>query len=294
MNKRSYLFIVNPASGKGKPLDRLKIIKETMEKEGCMYRIQLTEGVGHAKKLAEEAKEDVIVAVGGDGTINEIANGVKNGNKIIGLLPSGTGNDFVRSLNIPSDPQEALEIILNGKTREINLGIVQDMYFVNVASVGLDAHIADKVTSIKKYITGTKAYIVALIKGLITYKTIQLKLSVDGKLVDINTMLIAFCNGGSYGGGMKIAPMADFNDDLLDICIVSKMKKLKLFILFPSIFKGNHIRYKEVEALRGKEMVLYTNEKVKINIDGEIIEAIENKDGIFIGVSDRKIKLLVR
>lgn len=294
MNRTSYLFIVNPASGKGKPLDRLKLIKEFMEDRGCNYRIALTEGIGHAKLLAMDADEDVIVAVGGDGTINEIANGLIDCNKTIGLLPSGTGNDFIRSLDIPSDPLSALETIIGGKTREINLGMLQDMYFVNVASVGLDAHIADKVRGIKKYFTGTKAYVLALIKGLITYKTINLTIEVNGSKRMVDTMLMAFCNGKTYGGGMKIAPMADFNDDMLDICIVKKMSKLKLFVLFPSIFQGNHLRYKEVEALRANNILIHTNEKLKANVDGEIIEVSGEDYGISFGISDKKIRVLVR
>jgi len=296
MIKPTYLFIINPVSGKGKAIEKITIIEEIMDKSGCNYKIQLTEGVGHAKTLAEEAVEDVIVAVGGDGTIGEIANGLVDRNKSFGLIPSGTGNDFIRSLDIPSDILGAMETILAGKTRELNLGMVQNLYFVNVASVGLDAHIVDKAIAIKKHFTGTKAYIVALIRGLITYRTIHLELSIDdGIHKSINTMLMAFCNGRFYGGGMKIAPMADFDDDLLDLCIIRKLSKLKLFVLFPSIFQGKHLRFKEVEAIRGKKIIIHTNDRLKVNIDGEVAIIQGNKnEGIVFQISDKKIRVLVK
>ena len=271
----SYLFIVNPIAGKRKDNTIIPIIKEVMDQYNCAYEIKITEKIGDAKLFAKEAKDksfSTIVSVGGDGTLHEVVNGMAGGSQKLGIIPSGTGNDFARVLNIPFNLKEAVEILVRKKSASIDIGKLNDEYFINFCSVGLDALIGQEANKIKKYFSSTYAYIIGVIKCLIGFRSLKVDLTIDGKNYKEDIMLMAVCNGAYYGGGMKIAPLADFSDGEFDICIVSKMSKIKLLFLFPTIFKGKHLKYKEVKIYRGKEVQLFSTENINVNADGEIIK----------------------
>ena len=276
MEVTSYCFIVNPVAGKNKAEKLIPLISKTMLEKKLDFNIMLTRAKGDGKVLAEKAVKEgfkVIVAVGGDGTINEVVNGLYDKNCVLGIIPAGTGNDFAKSLNITTDFVEALDSIVKGSIKEIDTGLINNNLFINVASIGLDAHIAAEANKIKKYFSGKNAYIIALLKGIVTYKCIDVRIVIEDKVLDRSIMLAAFCNGAYYGGGMNIAPNADPTDGYLDICIVEKMSKLKLLRLFPTIFKGNHIAFKEVRIYRAKDVKVYLQKDIVINTDGEIIRS---------------------
>jgi len=288
----SYLFIINPIAGKGKGSKIIPIIKEIMQDHGCSYEIKLTEKVGDAKRFAEEAKTQdfsTIVSVGGDGTLHEVVNGMAEGPQKLGVIPSGTGNDFTRSLNIPLNIRESIEILVQQKSVFIDLGKLNEKYFVNFCSVGLDALIAQEANKIKKYFSSTYAYIIGVIKALSKFKSINAELIIDDNKYKEKVMLIAVCNGSYYGGGMKIAPQAQFSDGMFDICIVRDMSKLKLLFLFPTIFKGKHIHYKEVKIYRGKSVQISSIEHINVNADGELI----NNRPIKFEIIHKKIEVIV-
>jgi len=271
----TYLFIVNPVAGNNSGKQSILIIQEVMERNIFEYSIKETTKPGDAKVFSKEAAEssiDVIVAVGGDGTVNEVFNGMIGSNKILGIVPAGTGNDLSRSLHIPLAIEDALEFIVNGDYISIDVGKINGQLFINVASVGLDAIIAEEANKIKKVISGKYSYILALLKGLIYFKSKKIKIKIDDENeFEKDIMLVAISNGICYGGGMRIAPNAQINDGLFDICIVKKMSKFKLLYLFPSIYKGDHVKFDEVEILRGERIDISSNEDLIINIDGEVI-----------------------
>lgn len=288
----SYLFIVNPVAGKGEGTKIIPIIKEVMDNYNCTYDIKITEKVGDAKLIAEEAKYksfSTIVSVGGDGTLHEVVNGMVGGKQKLGVIPSGTGNDFIRALNIPFNTREALEVLVKQHSLSIDLGRLNGKYFVNFCSVGLDALIAQEANKIKKYFSSTYSYVIGTVKAISKFKSIKIDLVIDGERHSEEIMLIAVCNGSYYGGGMKIAPEAQISDGKFDICIVRKMPKLKLLFLFPTIFKGEHIKYKEVKTYRGKYVEIFSKDNINVNADGEIInnrpikfEAVNKKIDVII------------
>lgn len=288
----SYLFIVNPVAGKGKSTKIIPIIKEVMDTYNCTYDIKITEKVGDAKLFAKEAKYksfSTIVSVGGDGTLHEVVNGMVGGKQKLGVIPSGTGNDFIRALKIPFNTREALEVLVKQHSLSIDLGRLNGKYFVNFCSVGLDALIAQEANKIKKYFSSTYSYVIGTVKALSKFKSIKIDLVIDGERHSEEIMLIAVCNGSYYGGGMKIAPEAQISDGKFDICIVRKMPKLKLLFLFPTIFKGEHIKYKEVKTYRGKHVEIFSKDNINVNADGEIInnrpikfEAVNKKIDVII------------
>lgn len=274
MKKLSYLFIVNPVAGKNKGAKVLLLIERVMKRKKIPHKIIQTTEIGEAQRIAKEAvnKEfSTIVAVGGDGTIHEVLNGIVGSNKILGIIPAGTGNDLSRTLNLPHNPELALELILQGKTKAIDLGKANGKYFINFASIGLDAVIASEANYIKKYISGKIAYILAAIKGINLFKSREIKFIIDDKKISEKVMMITVCNGIYYGGGMMIAPKAMLEDGYFDVCVIKKMNKLKLLALFPTIYLGKHVNYKEVEFYRAKKVKIISEDHLQVNADGELI-----------------------
>lgn len=271
---RRYLFIVNPVAGKGRALEQIPKIKEKFDKERIDYEIKVTKEKGEGEKLAREGIENGfnhIIAVGGDGTAYEVVNGIRNEKVVLGILPAGTGNDFARMLKMPKDHDDILETIKVARKRKIDIGLVNDRYFLNCSSVGIDAEIVKETEYIKKYVSGTLAYILGVLKTLIRYRYKEVDIEIDGKRMKKKIELMAVSNGKYYGGGMKINPMADFDDGFLDICIVNRISKIKFAMLFLTVFKGKHVEIQEVETLRGKEIKIYGNSSLMLNADGDII-----------------------
>ncbi|ABR50853.1 diacylglycerol kinase, catalytic region [Alkaliphilus metalliredigens QYMF] len=295
----TYCFIVNPVSGKNKGKKVMVLVEEVLKKKNVDYQLYVTNKPGEAQFLASQAsreKYDVIVAIGGDGTIHEVLNGMIHSKKKLGIIPAGTGNDLAKSLNYPTNVEQALETVLNGHTRKIDIGRINGNYFINFASIGLDALIAEEANKMKKLYSSRYTYVLAVLKGIIVFKSPTIKVLIDGKEQKREIMLLAICNGAYYGGGMKIAPTADVADGYLDVCLIRKMSKLKLLFLFPTIFTGNHVKYKEVEFYRGKKVEVSSQSKFKFNADGEVkdhlpttveiiekgIEIIWNKENTFL------------
>lgn len=268
------LFIVNPVAGKGKSNSVVKNIKEKMMAFNVPYKIKMTTRKKEAEEIAKNAVCNgykKIVAVGGDGTIYEVVNGIVGSKALLGVIAAGTGNDFVRTVGIPNDLEEALKTIVYGKTRAIDCGKVNNRYFVNVASIGLDAEIVKETENIKQYLSGSGAYIGGLLKTLFTFKYKDIHMNIDGMKKKKNITLVAVANGKYYGGGMKIAPMADIEDGDFQVCVVDKVSKLKLMGVFPKIFSGKHVHCDEVGLYKGRQVNINSQESLSINLDGDII-----------------------
>lgn len=282
MSKQSYLFIVNPVAGKNKGNKLIPMIKAFCLEQKIQFKIIKTEKYGGATAVINRyIKEnyDVYIAVGGDGTVNEVANGMVGSDKVLAIIPCGTGNDFAKTLGLPRDPMEALKLIFNGTPQLIDIGSVNNQCFINIASIGLDAEIADYTNKIKRWFKGAYAYVIALIKVLINFKPMLIKFNEEGKSYSKKIMLVAICNGRYYGGGMKIAPHALLTDGCFDVCVIEKMSRLKLLFLFPSVFKGKHSRIKHVKIHRTRAITIEGEGPLKINLDGEIIKLKSIKGG---------------
>lgn len=290
---RKILFIINPVAGSGKSKEYIKIIKEKMEFENIDFDIKISNSIGNVEEISLNADDEIytdIVSVGGDGTLFETINGMANKKVNLGIIAGGTGNDFIRSVEIPTDIYEALEIIKNGKIKDIDLGMVNGKYFINVVSFGIDGEIVRITDKIKKYIKGSAAYLSATLKSLVVYKAKSMLIEIDGVKYHREAYLVAVGNGKYFGGGMKVLPNAEIDDELLDICIVKKMSKVKLIALFPSIFSGKHISIKGVEYFKGKKVSIKSiKDKIIVNADGNLIGPSPAK----IEILNKKIKLLV-
>ena len=270
----SICFIVNPTAGKGKGKIVAGNIHSYMKKQKIPYEIRFTTRRKEAEQLAQCAVKqgfDKIVSVGGDGTIYEVLNGIMGMNVLLGVIPAGTGNDFVRTVGIGQDIEEALHTVVYGKERSIDCGKVNGRYYINVAGIGFDTEVLEEVESIKKYLSGKLAYLSGVFRTLFQYKFKKIQIVIDGQVYNKEILLVAFANGKFYGGGMKISPGSDIQDGYIDVCIIHKMPKWKILRLFPTIFSGEHIKVKEVTMYRGKEIRINSALPLAINLDGDLV-----------------------
>lgn len=254
---RKILFIVNPVAGGGKTLKIVPLIEKIMKENNISYEITLTNSPKDATRIAEDNAEkfSTIVAVGGDGTVNEVAKGLINKRMgTLGIIPSGTGNDFVRILGIPNDPEKALLALINNKTKSIDVGKINGFSFLNISSIGFDTEVLIQSNKIKKKIKSKISYLIGVLATLVYYKRKRVSLIIDNVEYKRNLVLLAVGNGRYYGGGLEILPMSINDDGYFHICLVKDISNLKMLALFPSIFKAKHIKYdKYVEIFKAKK-----------------------------------------
>jgi len=285
-------FIVNPKARNGYCLKIWEGIESQLKIEKISYLAFFTEYPGHAKKIASQIaannqEQKVIIAVGGDGTMHEVMNGIVNNKRItLGFIPGGSGNDFSRGFQIPTDPVEALKVILCLMEQEalpIDIGKVTmndgtEHFFINNMGAGFDAIISYEVNQsrmkalLNKFSLGRLVYVYFLLKKLFTYKTTTINLSIDGKKhIFEQTWFVTVSNQAYYGGGMKIAPQAEPDDGLFDITVVHQLSKLKLLLVFISVFWGKHIHFKEVKTFKGRTISIQSSTSLYVHADGEYI-----------------------
>lgn len=265
-------LIVNPKAGNGRSQKLLPYIEKTFQERGIPYDIYITRGPNDATQAAKRAAEthDILVAIGGDGTIHEVVNGMATSSATLGILPVGTGNDYARALGYPKEIDRACLALLEGKTKKMDLGHVLDRYFVNCVGVGFDGVVAHYANQGIKYVSGAWVYIIAILKTLITYRPVNMEILLDGKSFSLNPTLVAVGIGQSYGGGMQILPHAIVDDGLFDVCIIEETGRLKTLFTFPQVIQGRHLSLKEVEIYRCQEVCISMRSPMKLHMDGEI------------------------
>lgn len=274
------LFIVNPVAGKKSSLKIWNDIKGLIKSP---FEYVLTKAPGEAVKLSRDASKNFerIVAVGGDGTVCEVANGLIGSDVNMGIIPAGTGNDFIRTLRIPHDPRKALDVLEKGFPDYIDLGRHEGGFFINVAGIGLDAEVARFSNEDVKYLKGAPAYVFALIRTLFKFSPRNAVIEIDDKKLYRRLWLVTVANAKYYGGGMKICPDAEVDDGFLDICMVKEMSRLEILKFLPRVFAGGHRTHPAFEVIRGK----------KISIDFEVPTAV-HADGDHIGYTPVKFEIV--
>jgi diacylglycerol kinase (ATP) len=270
LSKLNILFIINPISG-GK--DKLKIpalIDSNLDRLKFNANFAFTEYIGHASVIAEEAANknfDVIVAVGGDGTINEIASKVMQQNKILGVLPFGSGNGLARFLKIPMNTVRAIKVINNCKVSVIDTATFNEKSFFNMAGMGFDAHISSVFAGNKG--RGLSGYMKLGLKEVLSYKAQTYQIKIDGQDHLRKAFLISVANSSQYGNNAHIAPTASVTDGLLDVCIVKEFPMYKLPVLAYEMLSARTDRSNLVEIIKGKNIHISRVKEDAIHIDGE-------------------------
>lgn len=217
----------------------------------------------------------MVVAAGGDGTIHAVAQGLINTNVPLGILPMGTGNDLARTLGIPSDPVLAAGLLFDHEPLPMDAVRFRcsgsEGYSLNIAGVGFDATVAQRINDGFRFLRGTTAYLAAVLQCLTTYRPVQLSITFDGETFESDAMLCAVANARFYGGGMQIAPNAKVDDGLIDVVVVGGVSKLEFLRQFPRVFKGTHLSHPAVRSFRGKSVLIGSNEPIPVLADGEIV-----------------------
>lgn len=270
-----FLFILNPTAGKGRSVQCFEQVKEIFEKNHAEYEVWETTYAGEATELARKAVAEGyenIISVGGDGTILEVVTGIVGSGCSVGLIPAGTGNDFIRSLGMSTDVAEAAEVILAGRTEKVDLAKTEeDKYFMNVAGCGFDTEVIYYTERFKKNFRGQLAYIMGVMKALFGFSHISAKIELDDQVIEKDIYLVAVANGKTYGGGMKVAPHADAQDGLFDVTVIDRVSKLTVLSILPKFIKGKHDDVKQISSYRSRRVRITCGENVPINMDGEII-----------------------
>lgn len=269
----SYFIILNPVAGRGKTLKVMPLIETFFRSHNFTYKLVITRERGEATTLARKAASsgyEVVVAVGGDGTVNEVANGLVGSNTAMGVIPCGIGNDFARTLTLPMNWKAACRCLVQGKMKIIDIGIVNNRYFVNATGAGFDAAVANEVRSSKKLLGGIWPYLFAVLRMLIRFKRGKIELASDGSRTSTKAWLVAITNGSTYGGGMKICPKAKIDDGLLDFCIVGDISLWRVFYYLPLIIAGKHLRLPKIYSGRATKITLKTP-GYYFHVEGEVL-----------------------
>jgi diacylglycerol kinase (ATP) len=278
--------IINPAAGAHTTLKKWPQLSRLLSKIGLIFDFQHTEGTGHAIEIAREAASNgysYLVAIGGDGTVNEVANGIlKTGNSSevsLGVVSTGTGSDFARSAGIPSDYISACSNLLSPNRLTIDVGIVEYMkkgqkterFYVNAAGVGFDAAAVEATEKMPKFFGGTIPYLAGLLRTLIGYRNKSVTMDIDGKRESSRVLSVMVANGNYLGGGMHIAPNAVMNDGILDVVIIGDVGKIDLLKSLPMIYKGTHGNHPKVRMGRANKVSIESSDRILVHADGELL-----------------------
>jgi YegS/Rv2252/BmrU family lipid kinase len=278
-----YTFIVNPAAAKGSGRKAAERLSELLRRHAVVHTMFFTARPGHATELVKSTDSGFVVAVGGDGTINEVANALQNTDRVLGVIPTGSGNDFIKSAGIPRRMENALELILRGRIRRIDAGQVSigvsangsithapGRMFVNGVGVGFDAAVAYRTTQIR-YLSGTSLYLLAVLQTIGGFRPPHFRVRADNASWEGRSLLIATGNGKCAGGGFYLTPNAEIDDGVLDVCAISNVSLLKVLRLIPSVMKRKQIQDMQVKYYQTKKLEIISSGNFTVHADGEII-----------------------
>ncbi|HXF83839.1 MAG TPA: diacylglycerol kinase family protein [Anaerolineales bacterium] len=278
---RKIKIILNPMADMGNAWRVARDLRSITEEHGGIDWSG-TVYPGHAVELARQAGHegyDLVIAVGGDGTVHEVMNGLmqvpENQRPILGVVPVGSGNDFAHSIGVPKNPAEALHHAIHGAPSTVDLGVMTDEhgrreYFDNTLGVGFGAIVTIRSHQLP-LLRGFLIYLTAVLQTIILdHNPIKMKIEVDGKTFEENIIYLVICNGPREGGGFLIAPEAKIDDGMLHYAMITDVSRLMLLRIVPEVMKGTHGRFKQVTIDQCKKFTLTADRPLYIHADGEI------------------------
>ena len=278
--------IVNPVAGASTTYRKWPRISRLLRHAGLSFDHEYTEGVGHAIELARAAVGAgyrYVVAVGGDGTVNEVANGILNSTAAsstsLGVISTGTGSDFARSVGMPRHYVNACSSLSKGRKSVIDVGVVEyrrngqllRRFFVNAAGIGFDAAVVENTERFPKYFGGTVPYLAGLLRTLLGYRNKSVTLGIGDRAETACVLSVVVANGSYLGGGMHVAPDASFNDSLLDVVVIGDVGKVELLRALPMVYKGTHGDHPKVSMEKAARITVESTERVLVHADGELL-----------------------
>ena len=274
-----FALIANPAAGTAEDGSRAEDVAQALSTQGHAATVHLTEGPRHAETLARDAADqgaDVVVAAGGDGTLNEVLNGVAASRRreqcALGVVPVGTGNDFARTLGLDS-ADAALTALLDGHVRSLDVIDLDGRLFLNASAGGFTAETSSRVSSDLKQVVGKLAYLIGGARAFLEYEPVRARVETSRGAFELDLQLFAVCNGAYIGGGHQLAPTAVPDDGEMEVCLVRAGTALDFLTLLPRLSSGDHLGEDDVTYFRAREVALTFDRPIKVNTDGEVLDA---------------------
>ncbi len=278
------VIIINPISGparRGRGPARVELARRTLDRLGVTGEVHLTERAGHAHDLASDAVlsgAELVVAWGGDGTINEVGRALVQREaagsasaSALGIVPGGSGNGLARELKIPFDPALAIERAVRASPRFIDAGEIGQRLFFNVAGVGLDAHVAALVST-RVHGRGLLPYLTASFGDLVRYTPEDYTLEFENRTEHVKSIVIALANSKQYGFGAQIAPAAHLDDGMLDLIAIEDRGLVGNIVRVPSLFTGSVDRRAGVRSEKVRELIIRSKSPMLFHVDGEAVQ----------------------
>jgi YegS/Rv2252/BmrU family lipid kinase len=289
-----YLFILNPHAGRKKQTERLlNLIDSYMNKSSHLYEFAYTTGAGDATHIANQAVKEnfeIIVAVGGDGTVNEVASGLIGTAGTLGIFPRGSGNGVARSLNIPCTPEKSLDLLLKPQFTTIDVGRINQKHFIGVAGIGYDALVGQKFQNFG--VRGPIPYFFIGVNEFLKYRTQTYCIDIEGERIEQEAMVIALANTKQYGNGAIISPKSDPKDGYLDICIIDPLNYIQATQHASLLFKGTIDASPFYHHRKCKSVTICTKENnMNLHRDGEPDEPLRSAE---VSIVEKALNVIAR
>ncbi len=273
-----YHIILNPTAGKKRALKNLLVVEDILRKRGIPYEAHKTTAIHDGETIARRltlSGEQEIIVLGGDGTLHEVLNGIDDIAKCrLGLVPSGTGNDFAGKIGLPLDPEKALEIILKGETKPTDYLEVGGLRCMNVGGMGMDVDVLERCKRGK--FKGKMKYLFSLLRSLFAFKGLPITVESEGREEKHDALIAAACNGTQFGGGICICPAAEVDDGKIDVvvvdCIGGKIKIIKAFL---QLMKGRILQYPATTHFTCERVRFSPDQPCTLQLDGELYKGID-------------------
>jgi diacylglycerol kinase (ATP) len=269
-------LILNPTAAKGRAIKYFDTIFDFFRSHQIEFDAQQTESERHATKIAADAIHDGyerILAAGGDGTLYEVVNGIMQagGRVHLGIIPTGTCNDFIKATGIPNNVLAACEIIANGKSKAWDLAFVGGRYCINAAGIGLDVNVAKDIHA-SRFFGSFVVYLFSVIKNIFGFKGLELTVTIDGTEYQKHLLMLTVANGVCYGGNFYISPESDPSDGFLNAILIQNIPSLRRLLVLPRAIKGTHLKLPIVEQRLVKEIKIKSDKPMVFQIEGELVE----------------------
>jgi YegS/Rv2252/BmrU family lipid kinase len=266
------LAIVNPVAGNGAGERIASRIAADFRGHGMRVDVVRTPAPDEAARLAREGAADgyrVIIAAGGDGTANEVANGIVGSGAALALYPIGSGNDFARALGYPRRRSDVPRFLRGARRRAIDVGELNGRIFVNSAGVGIDGHVAQRVAATSRVVGKTLGYFVGSLVGIASYRPQPMRVLVDGELRSGRFLTVVAANGTHFGSGMHVAPHASLDDGQLDVLLAGDVSRWFSLVALAKLYRGTHVDGKKIVMKQARAVEIELERPLKAQLDGE-------------------------
>ena len=264
---KTVLFIVNPKAGKGRNLDLDNMARQILDSRCFKWSVAWTQYAGHAEILAREADTDIVVAVGGDGTVNEVARGLVGSDKALGIIPCGSGNGLAFHCGISADPKKAMNLIVSGTVHQMDYGTICGHPFFCTCGVGMDAEVSSVFASGTK--RGLWSYVKDTVQQIRNYEPALYRIETESQTLELRASLITVANANQWGNNARIAPCASTTDGVFDITIVKPFSFLAAAPLAFELFSGSIDKDRRVMSLKARKVSIVRDNPGWAHFDGD-------------------------